>query len=238
MPYKDPDKRRACARRYNATHPEVLRYALARYRLAHPERRRASSRRYKAKHEQYYREYNHQYAIDLRSRFLDVYGRECARCHSKVERFLTVGHKNNDGKLERRIYGYYGMIRRAVEKPDHSRYETQCYNCNHIAWLDHLANSLMNTSYSDNSEKAIIRRTRMRQRWSKWRSRFFEIYGAVCAHCGEKDQRVLTLSHKNNDGNIDRFQNGRDVIRYAVRQPDHTKYETLCWNCNRGTEAN
>jgi hypothetical protein len=43
-----------------------------------------------------------------------------------------------------------------------------------------------------------------------------------------------------NDGKQDRIENGGQdmVFRRAVEHPNHTKYETQCYNCNLGAKAN
>ncbi len=236
MPFKDPEKRKACARRYNASHPEVLRVASIRYRANHPERYREQCRQSRARRIEYIKKYNHQYAVNLRARFLDIYGRECARCHTTDVNFLTIGHKNNDGKEERREHGYWSMLKHIVEHPDHTRYETQCYNCNYLEWLTHIdGKHRVDVSEHINKRNARFRNDRVARR-----KRFLEVYGLVCARCGEGDQRVLTVSHRKNDGASDRRQNKNNQTRLltlAVENPDHAKYETLCWNCNRTAGA-
>lgn len=286
MPYKDPEKRRACARRYNATHPEVVRKACTKWRAAHPEQCREMYRQSRARRKEAITEYNRQYAIAhkdvlrekaavrwandsekmreknrqrrtkhreeynnqdrkrrslLRAQFFALYGSECVRCGLADPRFLTISHKANDGKRDKRENGGHdGMLRRAIAQPDIKRYETMCYNCNHIEWLNHSASLLTTKTYVDNSEKFTKTRICGRQRHAMRRSEMFKTYGSACACCGESDTRILVLSHRGHDGAHDRRENGNStgVLALAIKHPDHAKYEILCWNCNCGTAFN
>lgn len=286
MPYKDPEKRRACARRYNASHPEVLRAALARYRTKYPERVREQCLQSRARRKEAIAEYNRQYALEhkdelrekaavrraghpemwreknrerrakhrekykaqdrkrrslLRAQFFELYGSKCVRCGLADPRFLTISHKANDGKRDKRENGGQdGMLRRAIAQPDIKRYETMCYNCNHIEWLNHSATLLSAKTYVDNSQRSIRARICGRQRHAMRRSEMLKTYGSACACCGETDARILVLSHREHDGARDRRENGNStgVLALAIKHPDHVKYEILCWNCNCGTAFN
>lgn len=71
------------------------------------------------------------------------------------------------------------------------------------------------------------------------RARFLDIYGHKCScscGCDESLDGFLTLGHLQNDGKEDRMNGGgsRGVFRRAIKHPDHTKYVTLCYNCNCG----
>lgn len=68
----------------------------------------------------------------LRAHFFQIYGRECVCCHEDDPGFLTVGHINNDGKLDKVACknSSTSILRMAIKSPDYTKYETQCYNCN------------------------------------------------------------------------------------------------------------
>lgn len=241
------EKRHAYNREYNreyhAKNKDRLNARAREYRVRNKDRLKARDRENHVKTKKQRNASAREDHAKRRSQFFDIYGRECACCHLRVERFLTVGHKNNDGKQERLEIGYWGVLRRTVEHPDHTRYETQCYNCQRLVRLDHLAviraNKRMNRAYADNSEKANKRRAKDREHQRKLRQRQFEIYGSVCACCGCVDQRVLELAHKNNDGAQDRRENGYyGSLRRAVKHPNHDRYEILCANCNEGAAHN
>lgn len=170
----------------------------------------------------------------LRTRFFEIYGNQCS-CGVKEPMLLTLGHRNNDGKEDRKNNsGQIGVLRRAVEHPDRGRYETQCWNCQHIAKLDHLAKM----TYVDNSEMANKRRTYNRRRRNEYRSRAFQIYGPACECCGEADQRVLQLVQKRCGGPGNFYTYWWPRLKDAVEHPDCDKFSILCANCNRGALFN
>jgi hypothetical protein len=72
-------------------------------------------------------------------------------------------------------------------------------------------------------------------------NQLFQIYGGKCACCGESNRLFLTLDHINGDGNIERkaIQNRQyGTVGKAIREPDKSKYQILCYNCNCGKRRN
>lgn len=64
-------------------------------------------------------------------------------------------------------------------------------------------------------------------------------YGGMCACCGVKDIRLLTIDHINGGGNKHRRMLGHSKIYRWLKQnryPDG--YQVLCWNCNLGKHLN
>jgi hypothetical protein len=71
------------------------------------------------------------------------------------------------------------------------------------------------------------------------REESWQIYGARCRCCGEDEKRFLTLHHINGGGASERKRRGAlTVLRDAVKNPNKTKYEVLCFNCHLGAHAN
>lgn len=242
------DERRQNAKVYYAEHKEELSQYSRQYRAKHRDTllRKAATRRTEnrdhinAKARKDHAENKEQrnatirkYRANLRSRFFAIYGDECADCHLKVKDLLTVGHTNNDGAQDRlENGGVWGVLFRAIAQPNPDKYKTQCWNCNHIARLNH---SIAKRPFN-NSQIADKIMTYNQQYRESLRSQYFAIYGAECTLCGATDQRILTVSHRNNDGGRDRRENGGmlGVLLRAIKQPDHTRYHTLCCNCNSG----
>lgn len=184
-----------------------------------------SGKRYAENKEQHNAK-THERLAKLRTRFFDIYGSSCVCCGEKNQRLLTVGHKLNDGykdKLEKG--GYWGVIRRAIKHPNFTKYETQCFNCN------------CGAAHNDGLCPHKSDRKRIQ---AQLRSQFFEVYGGSCRCCGETTQGFLSVGHRLNDGKHDRFENGGSyrVMKYAVKHPDHARYETQCFNCNMGAKVN
>lgn len=58
-------------------------------------------------------------------------------------------------------------------------------------------------------------------------------YGSVCVHCGTDDERLLTLDHVNNDGNLRRrCKDRRAEYRRALEEKFPPDLQILCFNCN------
>ena len=243
MAYKDPEKAKVVARIYKENNREHLRNYNREWLLKNIDKVRAYRQDYYLKNKSrifavataYYSQNkdkvcqrNRENRRNLRDHFMAIYGRECVCCHETNPRLLTMGHRLNGGRKEKlALGGWVAMMRNAVGHPDHALYETQCYNCQHISWLEHL-----------NKQKYSL--TRSVRYCQRLRARYFDVYGRSCECCGEDDFRVLSVSHKHDDGTLDRIQHGGQlgVIRHAIQHPDHDNYGTLCLNCNCGAAHN
>jgi len=170
--------------------------------------------------------------IILRSQFLEMYGGICMCCGEKDIRFLTLDHVNGDGADDRRERSRAAILREALSDLNTEKYQILCYNCN----MGKAINDGVCPHHNNSSlTKPSIRHTHsknMRQR-RNLRTRLFEVYGSVCACCGENEERFLTLDHKLNDGNHARKQSGAfKIMRKAISEADPRKYQVLCFNCN------
>lgn len=77
----------------------------------------------------------------------------------------------------------------------------------------------------------------------KYRTLVLDYYGAICACCGEKEERFLTVDHVNNDGYKHRKRNGDRIggttlYLFAVKNGFPASLQILCWNCNCGKRMN
>ncbi len=59
------------------------------------------------------------------------------------------------------------------------------------------------------------------------------MYGAVCALCGMRDKRVLTLDHIKGNGAEERREHKNNCHRIAISEYRPDLYRTLCCNCQR-----
>ena len=81
--------------------------------------------------------------------------------------------------------------------------------------------------------------TRIQRYKRKLREDLMDIYGWACACCGEDNPIFLTFDHINNDGNKHRAKfSGDGVLRDMRDNPDTSKYQVLCFNCNFGKNCN
>lgn len=87
-----------------------------------------------------------------------------------------------------------------------------------------------------------------RKEWAAERRRqvvsaLLDLYGAVCACCGEAGRRFLTIDHVENDGHVER-RGGRSQFLWKVQLLARTRrkgldarYRVLCFNCNLARES-
>lgn len=62
------------------------------------------------------------------------------------------------------------------------------------------------------------------------KTKFFEIYGSVCACCGESHIEFLTIDHIN--GRDSPRSHSIEWFREAIKEKDFSKFQTMCYNCN------
>ena len=92
--------------------------------------------------------------------------------------------------------------------------------------------------YATDSTRVLDEQKRHRD---KVRARIFEIYGTECTCCHEKDKRFLSLGHIKNDGYLDRQKynnNAHTMYAQAIKNPDLSRYDIQCFNCNMGARIN
>ena len=64
----------------------------------------------------------------LKERLFKMYGSKCACCGEANKAFLTLEHKNGNGRSEGRTQEARWKV--AIRANDHSKYEILCFNCN------------------------------------------------------------------------------------------------------------
>lgn len=85
----------------------------------------------------------------------------------------------------------------------------------------------------------ILPRTKMSNSERKLllRAEFMAAHGNVCACCGEKDLKFLTIDHVQNDGHKE--TKGVALLRQMKRAGwPRDRYALLCFNCNCGRARN
>ena len=130
-PYNNSEKKKKYHREYYSKNKEKMNATKRRNYAKDPGPQRVRSREYRANHIEETHTAYRLYRQKFRSAFFMIYGNECACCHEKNVKFLTVGHIFGDGAVDRiQNGGEFGTLRRAVKYPDLMKYETQCFNCN------------------------------------------------------------------------------------------------------------
>jgi len=118
-----------------------------------------------------------------------------------------------------------------------------------------------NQYYADHRDEMLMREKAYRLAWTpetirkieakkrQWKLRktialydqLFQVYGDKCICCGESNRLFLTLDHINGNGTAERkaMRNRQyGAIGKAIREPDRSKYQILCYNCNCGKWRN
>ena len=123
---ENPEKLKAFQKKSRETHKErlkpILRERAKAYYWSNPERSR-------------------QYAVNrresIREEFILEYGGTCACCGETEKAFLTLEHKNRDGKAHRDAVGHT-VVQQLVDLRKRGwpkdNYEILCFNCNRATW--------------------------------------------------------------------------------------------------------
>jgi len=90
-------------------------------------------------------------------------------------------------------------------------------------------------------ERKIRQRLMQKAKRKATYEQLLQIYGNKCACCGESNRLFLTLDHINGGGYAERKALKNYPFRCvgkATREPDRSKYQILCFNCNCGKNRN
>lgn len=93
------------------------------------------------------------------------------------------------------------------------------------------------TYYQANHEEALAK---ARARLLRLKREAYDVYGHVCACCGESEPLFLSIDHMNNDGYAHRKLLGRKTLIYLwlKRHGYPRTFQVLCMNCNYGKRMN
>lgn len=83
-------------------------------------------------------------------------------------------------------------------------------------------------NYPDHKE---TKREYQRKLTIQYKQKFLEMYGGVCACCGESVFDFLTIEHRQGQQKSTR-RTGLVAYRDAIQEFRPDLYEILCWNCN------
>lgn len=149
--------------------------------------------------------------------------KQCRQCKNSFTYAVYGGKKESKANLDKRNY------------------------CSRICFLNY-SREKSKRHYENNKDKIKKKKKENQDRYRKenpCRSReiardateririmLFSIYGDSCKICGFSDRRALSLDHINNDGAKERADLGiRGSYRKAIKDVDHSRYRTLCMNC-------
>lgn len=146
MPYRDPEKRKACVKAYHDAHKEDIIRHKRKYADANVEKVREAKRRYSRKNKEHIKNYNITHAIQIKQRFKertfelweearDFFG-PCECCGESRIEFLSIDHRNGGGTQKRKngepcgrtLLARFKRVGWPIELK--SEYRLLCYNCN------------------------------------------------------------------------------------------------------------
>ena len=157
---------------------------------------------------------------------IDLYGGNCACCQEHHKMFLTIGHIQNNGNIERKRLSsrsFYAKLAKAKTKlPD---YQLLCWNCNCSK------NALGECFHTHQFDKPISPQTKW---YRRLKTEILKHYGGACACCGEDELWFLTIDHPNGGGRAERQRvgTGSRFYRWLKSQGLPSEYRVLCFNCN------
>lgn len=102
----------------------------------------------------------------------------------------------------------------------------------------------MKKYYQENKDILLPKyRLNSRSKYKELKDLVFAHYGKKCACCNESNEKFLSIDHKNNDGNKDKYKNGRRkagviVYRKIIADSFPNDIQILCMNCNFGKKVN
>lgn len=115
------------------------------------------------------------------------------------------------------------------QRHEQRRKQGICYDCPNLARKGRV--------YCLRHAKICKERTRRREQNLK--IKFFNLYGAKCACCGESEFAFLAVDHVNGDGAKERRrlkEIGKPVSiwKHKFGELKFSRYQILCYNCNIG----
>jgi len=179
-----------------------------------------------------------EYKIKLKKEVINSYGGKCNCCGISDIKYLTVEHINGGGNKHKEKVGrgssFYMWLKKNGYPPE---FTVLCYNCNcgknFRKTCPHHEDEFMNEVMS---EKITPHQKSVYKYVTNMKKEVFNKYGNVCKICGEFNYYFLTIDHINNDGNLERKKVNYLEFYKKLRdtQPDISKYQILCFNCNCG----
>lgn len=201
-------------------------YYCASCRLKRKKQKAAEYRRNKPK----YIAQGSAFYADTKIQFLKMYGGRCQCCWHNVTEHLAIDHVDGGGKQDRRQRSVIVILQDAISTYQPDKYRILCHNCNAAVGI------YGECPHQNPGVLSVFESKRLSyngQRYGQWRQKVLDVYGRTCRRCGTADEWCLTLDHINGGGRKHRAE--RQLIGIcidAVRENDHSKYQTLCWNCN------
>ncbi len=112
-----------------------------------------------------------------------------------------------------------------------------CEKMRQVAEKECRSNELLRSDYSIKYRDKGY--SSLKHREQKLRIDVFNMYGNVCACCGETNLFFLEIDHVNNDGSVDRKKNGKSRVGFLTRVLKNLQlFQLLCSNCNQGKARN
>jgi len=182
------------------------------------------------KYNQSQREEYHQ----LINEVIDGYGGKCKCCGETRKEYLTIDHKNGNGRKHRKEIGVTGsgFYRWLKENNYPEGFQILCFNCN--CGKGSYSVCPHNEIFEKEFEAKLKKSKNARYVWAL-RTGIIEGYGGKCELCGEDNPHFLTLDHINRGGSKEvKKLGGLHNLYRKLRDNNYPRdnYRLLCYNCN------
>jgi hypothetical protein len=203
--------------------------------------------------------------INNRKTAIKNLGGKCNCCGIDNYDLLSIDHINGGGQKDRNSFGSWGKyLRHLANLPIQElkqKYQTLCYNCNYCKGFfgkcSHDFNKITDQKLIDalkslpvpdkgvsnthlSAEVRKLREKYMKKiQRTKHKLEMIAGYGGECTFCKEKDPLMLVLDHINNNGYLEKVNNGSEFFQYmrSLGYPGKgTQLQLLCHNCNAKKE--
>lgn len=143
---------------------------------------------------------------------------ECKSCRAIIAKNYTDKNKDHCKEVSSKYY---------LENRDRIRTRDAKYNLDNKEHVT-ILKQVWTMAHIDS-----VRETK-RKHNLKLRESFLDMYGRICACCGEDKVEFLTIEHKLGQRGIVRHkkETGKFAYSRAIKEYRPDLYETLCMNCN------
>jgi len=183
------------------------------------------------KHNQSQKEGRHR----LRDEVINRYGGKCVCCGETRKEYLTIDHKNGNGRKQKREIGartsqeFYRWLKQN-NYPE--GFQVLCFNCNCGKGN---YNACPHKEIFEKEFEAKLEESRYARYTWNLRMNVIEGYGGKCELCGEDNPHFLTIDHIYGGGFEEKKKLGNSyALCRKLRDNNYPKdnYRLLCWNCN------
>jgi len=169
----------------------------------------------------------------LRDEVFDAYGGECACCGEARKEYLSIDHKNGNGKKHRKEIGATGSggLYRWLKQNNYPEgFQVLCFNCN-CGKENYSVCPYDKEAFEKEFETKLKKSYGSRYYWAL-KLDIIENYGNKCALCDKDNPHCLTIDHVNGRSLEDNSTGKALYLKLKNENYPKDNYRLLCYNCN------